>query len=211
MLMYMKRGFTIIEIIITLTVMAVLLGLGVVGMKGAIANGNDSERKSDVETIARVLEQRYTNGNTQFIPVTGYESLAERGSYPGEVEFKYGTGSTRSEYNPSTPPAGGRDVLYNAWGITASAATTPSNDFLKLVCSGGAGPQSCAKAENATQLNTAFHNGSAWADVYVYEPIDANGNVCQSDNNNYDTCVRFNLYWRSEVSGTIQKVRSKHQ
>jgi prepilin-type N-terminal cleavage/methylation domain-containing protein len=207
----MKPGFTIVEIIITMAMMAILLGLGVVGMRSSIANGDDSERKSDVETIARVLEQRYNAGNMQFIPVEGYATLAEPGSYPGEVEFKYGTGSTRSEYNPSTPPAGGSDVLYNAWGLPSSAATTPDNGALKLICNGGAGPQSCAKAEDPTQLNAAFHNGAAWADVYVYEPVDANGNICQSDNNTYDKCVRFNLYWRSEVSGIIQKVRSKHQ
>lgn len=207
----MKPGFTIVEIIITMAVMAILLGLGVVGMRSSIASGNDSERKSDIETIARVLEQRYVNGNTQFIPADGYQTLAERGSYPGEVEFKYGTGSTRSEYSPSTPPSGGATVLYNAWGLPVSAATTPSNNALKLICPGGPGPQSCAKAEDATQLDAAFHNGTAWADVYVYEPIDANGNVCQSDDNNYYKCFRFNLYWRSEVSGTIQKVQSRHQ
>lgn len=211
MLRYMKRGFTIIEVIITLAVIVILLGLSTLGIRSALANGNDSERKSDIETIARVLEQRYMNGNTQFIPATGYEFLADKGSYPGEVEFKYGIGYPKSEYTPGTPPSGGTDLLYKAWGLPKSAATSPSGTEIKIMCLGGPGPQSCAKAEDATQIDTQFHLYGAWLDVYIYEPIDANGNICQSDDYTYDKCVRYNLYWRSEVTGTIQKVRSRHQ
>jgi len=53
MIIHMKRrGFTIIELIIVVTIMGILLTIGVVNLRGSQANGRDAERKVDVDTIA---------------------------------------------------------------------------------------------------------------------------------------------------------------
>jgi len=75
----MKRhGFTIVELIIVITIMSILLVLGVANMRGAQANGYDSERKTDIETIATHLETYYQSGADGF----GTNGTTEVGSYP---------------------------------------------------------------------------------------------------------------------------------
>lgn len=55
----MKRGFTIVEIIVTITIMAILLTLAVVNVSSSEANGRDAERKADMESLTLNLEQFY--------------------------------------------------------------------------------------------------------------------------------------------------------
>lgn len=58
-----RRGFTIVELIIVITVMTILVALGVVNLESSQANGRDAERKMDIESIALQLETYYTSGN----------------------------------------------------------------------------------------------------------------------------------------------------
>lgn len=73
-----RRGFTIIELIIVITVMGILLVLGVVNLRGSQANGYDSERKTDIETIGAHLETYYQSG-TDGLGTTLTKAI---GSYP---------------------------------------------------------------------------------------------------------------------------------
>ncbi len=57
-----RRGFTIVELVIVITIMAILLTLGVVNLRSAQANARDTERKTDIESIAQHLETYYTSG-----------------------------------------------------------------------------------------------------------------------------------------------------
>lgn len=100
----MKRGFTVVELLVTMVIITIILGLGVVNLRSSLANGRDAERKSDIETIARGLEQRYnrtysynwmedTNGDGT--PDTQRTSTWNAGQYPGaseswDVFFWYG-------------------------------------------------------------------------------------------------------------------------
>ena len=59
----LRRGFTIIEGLITLVVIGTLLTLGVVSMTNQQAQARDKERESDIAAIARGLEWRYDNGD----------------------------------------------------------------------------------------------------------------------------------------------------
>lgn len=57
-----RRGFTVVELIIVITIMGILLVLGVVNLRGSQISARDAERKADVEAIALHLESFYTNG-----------------------------------------------------------------------------------------------------------------------------------------------------
>jgi prepilin-type N-terminal cleavage/methylation domain-containing protein len=59
-----RRGFTIVELIIVITIMGILLVLGVVNLRGSQLSARDSERKGDIEAIALSLENFYTSGTT---------------------------------------------------------------------------------------------------------------------------------------------------
>ncbi|MEP7204968.1 MAG: prepilin-type N-terminal cleavage/methylation domain-containing protein [Candidatus Saccharibacteria bacterium] len=71
-----RRGFTIVELIIVITVMGVLLVLGVVNLRGLQANARDEKRKTDIESIALQLETYYK---------VGTDNTANTNSYPSTV------------------------------------------------------------------------------------------------------------------------------
>ena len=57
-----RRGFTIVELIITITIMGILLTLAVVNVNSTQMKSRDDERKADIEAIATALESFYSIG-----------------------------------------------------------------------------------------------------------------------------------------------------
>jgi prepilin-type N-terminal cleavage/methylation domain-containing protein len=57
----MKRnaGFTLVELLITMTIMTILLVLAVVNLRSNEANARDEERKTDISVLAQQLENYY--------------------------------------------------------------------------------------------------------------------------------------------------------
>lgn len=105
-----RRGFTIVELLIIIAVMGTLLVLGVVNLRGSQAHARDTERKTDVETIAHHLEVFYTSGRD------GSTSL---GRYPS-------TGLTASGVSSITMNL--RDI--NLDSVQAPGVTDPLQTFL---------------------------------------------------------------------------------
>lgn len=62
MTQHKNSGFTIIELIITISIMAILTTLVVVSLRTSQDNAKAKERKDDVDAIARTLENIYSNG-----------------------------------------------------------------------------------------------------------------------------------------------------
>lgn len=58
-----RRGFTVVELIITITVMGILLVLAFVNMTASQVRARDEERRTDVESISQHLESYYRNGS----------------------------------------------------------------------------------------------------------------------------------------------------
>jgi prepilin-type N-terminal cleavage/methylation domain-containing protein len=67
------RGFTVVELIITITVMGILMTLAVVSINSTQVRARDEERKTDIATIATALETYYTSGS---------DTQPGRGVYP---------------------------------------------------------------------------------------------------------------------------------
>jgi len=72
-----KRGFTIVELIIVITVIGILTVLGTVNLTNSQINARDAERKSDIETIAIHLETFYNSGTDDSTTVGRYPSIEE--------------------------------------------------------------------------------------------------------------------------------------
>ena len=83
-----RRGFSIVELIVVITVMSALLLLGVISFNGAEANSRDSERKADIESIASYLETYYESGNDSSTSFGVYPSVeASTGLIGNETTF----------------------------------------------------------------------------------------------------------------------------
>lgn len=70
-----RRGFTVVEIIITVTIMGILLVLAVVNLNATQVKARDDERRADVEAIASAFETYYQRGTLTVEPGT-YPSTA---------------------------------------------------------------------------------------------------------------------------------------
>lgn len=57
-----KRGFTIIELIVVITIMAIMLAYGVVNFRGSQTTSRDQERQNDVTNFSLALENFYKIG-----------------------------------------------------------------------------------------------------------------------------------------------------
>lgn len=117
-----RRGFTIVELVITLTIMGILFTLAVVILNASQANGRDSERKGDAEAIATQLEAFYANVDSR---------VSQSGdAYPGMSRLTDAQiDSTLIEINPKSLRAPGVDV---SAPISIVAATNTSEDPISV-------------------------------------------------------------------------------
>ena len=76
--MIKRKGFTVIELVVAITVIIILLGLGTVGFRSSRAHYRDREREADVQAIAAYLEQIYPKE----IKNAGGKVIKNAGSYP---------------------------------------------------------------------------------------------------------------------------------
>src|SRR3989344_9093184 len=65
-----KRGFTLIEILVAITILSILTGVGSVAYKNALTKGDDNRRKQDLVQVKGALEL-YFQGNGKYPPGVG--------------------------------------------------------------------------------------------------------------------------------------------
>lgn len=119
-----RRGFTVVELIITITIMGILLTLAVVNLTATQANARDNERKSDVEALALNLENYYNNqdpnnfmsGGTY--PGVGYMNDAEIKTIMPDINMK-------SAYAPDTDENGPISVRPATTAVTTTTGILP--------------------------------------------------------------------------------------
>lgn len=191
-------GFTIVELVVVMVIMAVLLTLAMVNISNSQVSVRDKKRTAAAEAIARGLEARYNQGNPKVTSTPGNYTAA--GGYPGTYEFQHmlGTDMTANGFVPAVITGGYIDDALP--GISLDIRTAPgkpSGQALQLYCT----PSCGATSENATYLST-----KVTIDTYIYEPLTSGGAQCDNVK-----CTRFNLYYRTESDGVLQKIMSKHQ
>lgn len=190
--MYVKRGFTIVELIVVLVIIAILLMLSLLLLNGNQANARDAERNADIGAIARGLETRYKEGN----PEVTAPSYVTPGDYPGTNEMQHIMGVSVAGFTPAQISGG--------YPSSALPGTTVNNFSPPGVTSGSftgfstSCTSSCSTASDLSSSTTTTN--------YIYQPIDAAGNDCMQGG-----CVRFKLYYRTEVDNVVHIIESKHQ
>jgi len=56
----MRKGFTLLELLVTISIIGLLLGIGAVSFSTAQKRGRDSRRQGDMKSIQKSLEQCYS-------------------------------------------------------------------------------------------------------------------------------------------------------
>lgn len=82
-----RRGFTIVELIITIAIMGILMTLAVVNLNASQIKARDDERASDVQAIALALENFYVSGTDTFTSVSRYPTTAITTDYDTTKSF----------------------------------------------------------------------------------------------------------------------------
>lgn len=70
-----QKGFTLIEILVVIAIIAVLTGIGLASFQGAQAKARDAKRKGDLKAVATALQALY-NDNQKFPNPTGDQNLS---------------------------------------------------------------------------------------------------------------------------------------
>ena len=170
----MRRGFTLIELMIVIVIMGILLVVGVVNISSSQVKARDNERQGDVTSIASALETYYTSATATAGASTNY-------TYPSLQLI-----GTESTLLPDL----------NSESLTSPNDPNSGNDVV------------AATNNTFDNPNGVTPKPSASRDVYVYQPLQADGSLCTTSS---QECRKFALYYFSELDNNVHVVTSRHQ
>lgn len=99
--MFKSPGFTLIELMVTITIIAVLSAIGLVAYSVVIKQGRDSRRQSDLRSIQSALEQYF----------------ADQAYYPSGVSFGGSLSLAGRTYMNNVPTDPKGDTQYSYTGL----------------------------------------------------------------------------------------------
>jgi len=108
----MKKGFTIIELVIVISVLVILIGIAIPRMKGMQDSTKIAKAKAELQTIQAAVESYYTFNNNQYPLDIGTSLINTNPQIISSIP-------TDPFYNPNVEPsigAGGGGYLYSTSG-----------------------------------------------------------------------------------------------
>lgn len=112
-----SRGFTLVELLITISIISILSAVGLVVYSSVMKQGRDSKRQSDLRSIQSALEQYYADNFSY--PVQVLPSLGGSGSISAG-------GKTYLNAVP-TDPTGKPEYFYTSFAGSFSSPTSCDN------------------------------------------------------------------------------------
>ncbi len=119
-----QKGFTLVELLIAITILAILAVIGVTTYSGLQTNARNARRKADIDAIVKAIEVHYNQTTNQFCP-------GGAGTYCAPVAAWFSGGTvpvdpgTSAAYAPL--PANGATTF----NVCATLETTPASTYCR--------------------------------------------------------------------------------
>ncbi len=145
----MKKGFTILELLVVIMVIAILLGIALPRFKGMQDEGNIAKAKAELRTLQVAVESYYIH-NANTYPATGSAAFAAAitAATPNIIAITptdpFGTGLG---YAYVLNAAGGKFYAIYSIGSGGNGLATITNNAVVET----ANPSSCIYVSNASQ------------------------------------------------------------
>jgi prepilin-type N-terminal cleavage/methylation domain-containing protein/prepilin-type processing-associated H-X9-DG protein len=111
-----RRGFTLVELLVVMAIMALLAGLALPAYRSAIATAQSTQCASNLRNIGVAVTQATSDNNNQ---------------YPAIVQDDDGNSGVAAAYLQATPPITNPPDLYDAlspYGVTQAGLKCPSDN-----------------------------------------------------------------------------------
>jgi prepilin-type N-terminal cleavage/methylation domain-containing protein len=130
-----QKGFTLIEIMIAITIIALIFGVIISSASQVQKSGRDAQRQSDLRSVQQALQQYYAD--QQFYPTIGFNlaNATQLTSCIGNVSPCPYTGSAIKTYLTTVPKDPNTNINYVYQPRTISGA----------VCTDNSGADKCYK------------------------------------------------------------------
>ena len=144
---YSPQGFTLIELMVVISIIAILSVIGLTIFSGVQKNARDAKRKADLKAIATALEIYKTKSSTNTYPATGTWVFSDSASDPWipGLDSNYMISVPRDPKNSGGPPYYGIGFTYAYY--TSGSYGGPNGSWFMLT----AQLESPGVADDATQ------------------------------------------------------------
>lgn len=220
----MKRGFTIVEMIVVITIIGILASLATVQALRSQMVARDKVRTDDTRAINLTLQDVYENGQIEGNIIASGDATVNSAVVMGYPSTSLLSSTYTNDSQTNSIIQNIRlDALKSPY--LPSSATFP--DFSLVAATSNADLDNSAKTAGGITLGKTN-------DAYVYQPFDSNGALCQYATGLVstgtgtsattgkvgvntqaviaprliDNCVKFNLFYYSEGQNAIIKVQS---